>query len=178
MLAGTDASGARPEESGQNGAGLRARVRRVLPAQPRVHAVVLQQPPVPGGVQHVLARVAHRGLLPVLQQLVHQPDRAVPGQRHVPQALRPAAVLVVREAAGRGGRVQERVHAPEERHAREGPHHHQRVDDHSQHADEHVHQTDRGDQHDHNHGSGVRVARRQHHHIEVTIIKSTGLLLT
>lgn len=143
-VSGTDAASPSPEESGQDRTGVRAGVRRVLPALSRVHAVVLPEPQVPGRLQHILARVAHRRLLPVLQQLVHQSHRALPGQWHVPQALRPAAVLVDRQAPGRHGhRVQERIHAPEERHPGEGPDHHQRFDHHRQRADEHVRKTSR-----------------------------------
>lgn len=136
----------------------------MLPAQSHIHAVVLLQSQLAGRLQHVLARAAHRRLLSVLQQLVHQPDRAVPGQRHVPQALRQTAVLVVRQVAGRGDRDEERLHAPEKRHPGKGPDDHQRVDDHSQRADEHVHQTHGRHEH-HHHRAGQRAPGRQHHHI-------------
>lgn len=172
-VAGADASSPGPEESGQDSDGVRAGVRRVLPALSHVQPVVLPEPQVPGRVQLILARVAYRRLLSVLQQLVHQSHRTLPGQRHFSQALRPAAVLVDRQAAGRHDhRVQERLHAPEERHPGDGQDHHQRFDHHRQHADEHVRQAGSGPHHNHgNHGAHLcRAQRRQHHYIGMLLI--------
>jgi len=140
----------------------------VLPALSHIQPVVLPEPQVPGRVQLILARVAHRRLLPVLQQLVHQSHRPVPGQRYVPQALRPAAILVDRQAAGwHDHRVQERLHAPEERHPGDGPDHHKRFDHHGQRTDEHVRQASGGPHHHHGHHCAhlCRAQRRQHHYI-------------
>jgi len=47
---GTNASGAGPKKSRQNGAGVRAGVCCVFLAQPYIHVVVLQQPQFRGGV--------------------------------------------------------------------------------------------------------------------------------
>lgn len=167
-VAGADAPSPCPEESGQDSDSVRAGVRCVLPALSHVQPVVLPEPQVPGRVQLILARVAHRWLLPVLQQLLHQSHRALPGQRDFSQALRPAAVLVDRQATGRHDhRVQERLHAPEERHPGDGQDHHQRFDHHRQHADEHVRQAGSGPHHHHGHHGAhlCRAQRRQHHYI-------------
>lgn len=180
-FAGTDAPSTGPEESGQDRDGVRAGVRSVLPTLSHVQPVVLPEPQVPGRVQLVLARVTHRRLLPVLQQLVHQSHRSLPGQWHVSQTLRPAAVLVDRKVAGwHGHRVQERLHAPEERHPGDGSDHHQRFDHHRQRTDEHVRQAGRGPHHHHHghHGAHLcRAQRPQHHYIGMMSIGRRVVLI-
>ncbi|XP_076756167.1 neuropeptide CCHamide-1 receptor-like isoform X2 [Xylocopa sonorina] len=76
------------QESGQDGDGVRDRVRGVLFPPARVHALVLHPPNRAEGLQRVLALLPDPQLLSGVHQQLHQSYRSVLRQQHVQEILR------------------------------------------------------------------------------------------